>query len=261
MLQPFKKHFVDTFAFMATQAKLPLSEVEIKTDSIRVTTGVNSPFFNGVFLKGTLSKKDLENQINFYNKKGLPFCIWQESDLRADLLESYQFKKLGEMTMVGCQMSDCKPLNFSKKEIQIKKITSFEEASLWAALQKTSFGYEANEEHFFIKLIMNSLENSDIAYYIAYLNEKAVGSSMVYITEFQGIKVSSLWNGAVLPEARKKGVGSAMANKRIEFAASKKADLMGAYLMPDKMALGYCNAIGMKELYKIYPYLSPGSKD
>ncbi|MEM4733396.1 MAG: GNAT family N-acetyltransferase [Candidatus Bathyarchaeia archaeon] len=86
-------------------------------------------------------------------------------------------------------------------------------------------------------------------YHIGYINEKPVGTSTLFI----GGGVAGVWGVSVVPNARKKGIGTAMTVVPLLDAKSK--GLETAVLFASKMGKSVYQNIGFQEIFKVKHYI------
>ena len=91
--------------------------------------------------------------------------------------------------------------------------------------------------------------------YIARVHGVVAGVCALVIDEkFNNCSTGGLYDGCVLPEFRKLGVGTAMACYRIKVAQALGLQSLSIVLMSDGMARGYCNRLGFKKHHVMTPY-------
>lgn len=89
-------------------------------------------------------------------------------------------------------------------------------------------------------------------YCLSYLNGQVVGAAVLRIQE----NVGGLWSGAVLPEARNKGVATAMAIHRIQIATDKGCKEVFTIFDPQQATGNYFIRLGFS---KCCLFISEGS--
>jgi GNAT superfamily N-acetyltransferase len=67
----------------------------------------------------------------------------------------------------------------------------------------------------------------------------------------------SFWNGATLPEERKKGLSTALRHLALKHAIACGCTYGASYLMSDGMALGICSKLGFQTQWRFEAFLSP----
>ena len=98
------------------------------------------------------------------------------------------------------------------------------------------------------KRIVCHYDNKNFILFLACYNQKPVGTISLFIHN----KTAFICNAAVLPSVRNKGVGTSLINYCIVKARKLKLDVITALLMPDGMAKGICQKIGLKEYMQIF---------
>jgi GNAT superfamily N-acetyltransferase len=67
----------------------------------------------------------------------------------------------------------------------------------------------------------------------------------------------SFWNGATLPEERKKGLSTVLRHFALKNARAHGCTLSASYLMSGGMALGICTKLGFQSKWRFQAFLSP----
>ncbi len=154
---------------------------------------------------------------------------------------------------------DVNETNLSPKKpgIDIVKVETEQQVDQFIDIYVNVFGFQS-EIDFFRKLFLEILHCQSPPWinYLGTLNGEAVGcSSLTLNRDDKGKLLGGFYNAAVKPEARGRGIATAMACQRVKDAKELGIDYITIILMADAMARGYCEKMGFKDICRIIPYL------
>jgi hypothetical protein len=262
--QATKDHFSQFFIQLSKMGSLQRASIQPFSKGHRVSTGIFNPLMNGIFQDGPLgnnAEREIESHLNYFKKQELPFCWWLHDELQSDSLisklRSRGLKPFGKMIGVAVSLDNIKT-DTKASHVVIRRVTTAHEVIDWVKILCAVFDYRSNEGHLLSNFLLNSINSSESSFqhYLAYLDGMPAGVSTLAMTQFNGKKIAGLWFGGVLPNARKHGLGTAMAKYRIEEGKRLGADIVTSYLMPDGMARGYCELLGLKPVWELFPHIS-----
>ncbi len=136
--------------------------------------------------------------------------------------------------------------------IEIKRVSNKNEMKEFVDIVGACFGYDEPTKNAYLeKLIERDLSsNSNVEEYIAYYNSKPVCTSLILMVDED---TTTFYDFATLPEARNKGIGTAMMHfqlKRSQNLGAKKKIMIAS---PDSQNLS--KRIGFKYSYTLNMYV------
>lgn len=204
----------------------------------------NSQWPNRLWLKSELSDEllnEIKNQLATLSVK-VTIPIWevgpktQESDLKR-----FHFHRLFQqagMSLVPKQRVATNAM------LNLKKVSSQQEALLWSETFTKSFGYTIHSD-----TLLTTCDHID--YYLVYKAQYAMGTLLLFSTN-ETLGVHSL---GVIPEHRKQGIAYQLMAQVINLAINLEVDLVT--LQASEMAKDMYLRLGFEEQFRITNYTLP----
>ncbi len=165
--------------------------------------------------------------------------IWNIYNKNDDaLFEENGFKVKFEQIGMSLKLEKALETNSSLK---IKRVNNLVEVKLWAALFLKSFGYTIAD-----KTILKTI--TEVDYYIAYDNDIAVGTAMLYKTD----TIAGVHSVGIPPEMRRKGYAKQIMELLINMAVENQYQYIT--LQASSMGRGLYLQLGFKEQFLIKNY-------
>ncbi len=223
----------------------------------KIYSGANLPFFNSIF-DISFSGQDLESFLESLEKEqkhlGIPLTLWAEDEMPQFLKRNYKTPGPNFGMVLDVDKAN---LSLKKPGIDIVKVETEQQVDRFIDIYVHVFGFQSQID-FFRKLFLEILHSQSPPWinYLGILNGKAVGCSSLTLTrDDTGRLLGGFYNAAVKPDARGKGIATAMACQRVRDAKELGIDYVSIILMADAMARGYCKKMGFKDICQITPYL------
>lgn len=225
---------------------------------------VQEPIYNGFLLKEGFEKnwqEIVDFQVQFFQKQKLPSSCFIAPNSQLDRIGEY-LKQLGYHTPGPYQAISLDlslPLTPSFQPIpSVKQVLTDKELKKWSTILATVFFPELKEtlSDFLYENYKKLGYTGPMRHYLGYVDAKPVGASSLLLTYNSHPEICGLWNGAVLKEWRRKGVGRAMAEKRIVDAQDLGFSLMVCFMEADALAWSYCKPLGFEVQHLLHPYFS-----
>lgn len=204
----------------------------LKTDFFTaIKSNLDSAYYNAVsFLKNSISAEDfsacLKEIKDFYQQYHTPnFCIW---DYNYNSVSSFanenSFAANLEFIGLSCQLQD---ENYELKDtpdVYYKKLKSIEELKDFFLPFHVSFPFTDTAFEEIKKIYHNNFNNVNLTHYVAYQNESPIACASLYILD----GIAGLYNLAVLPDYRNRGIGKNL--QKIRLNDAKKLGIKSAVI-------------------------------
>lgn len=192
--------------------------------------------------------QEIENAITFFERRKLPFIWWTS----AKLLETKGFQFGGNLTGIALDISREIPQQQASSNIQITIVKADQDLHTFATLAAQGFGMSAHALEQFQAVCKGTMLHEASVHFLALFEGIAVGA----VTLSTSLYSAGIWNGTVLPEYRKNGIGTALVSAAIAEAKKRSYTQVMAVLMPKGMAWGLCTKLGFKEIcqFPFYVY-------
>ncbi|KTD56750.1 Acetyltransferase (GNAT) family protein [Legionella santicrucis] len=244
---------------LKTQHALKEPILSCAPNAAMVITGVNQNLFNSIILQTPIDKFRLIDELRTTQKNlDLPLTAWLSSDTDladfSDMLER-NFDSPGPFYGMLLEVEQAIPFTHSAK-ITIEQVKGLEQAEEYAQIFCKVFHFPSLF-HPTISWAVAQYENSKPSglSYIARVDGVAVGvCSLMFDDDLKECQAGGLYNACVLPEFRKMGIGTAMANHRVLVAKEMGLDYISILLMSDAMARGYCERLGFVHQNTLTPF-------
>ena len=156
-----------------------------------------------------------------------------------ELLEANGFEKRFEQIAMSLELRQTyEPI----ETLRIEKVSNKETAILWEELFMQAFKYKISH-----KVLLSSYE--DIDYLIAYHNNEAVGTAVLY---YSGDGVAGIHSMGVIPEKRRMGFAEKMMINMLHLASEQGSK--HATLQASSMGKGLYLKLGFEEQFAIMNY-------
>lgn len=196
----------------------------------------NRLWFNQEFNQENISQVKNEVLSNFPN---LVVTCWDtKGSTTSPLLEQNGFIKLFEQ--IGMSLKLSQPFE-EQSDLKINLVSNKNEAITWSKLFTPTFGYEIHPN-----ILINTFKN--INYYIAYFENKAIGTAITYQTD----NITGIHAMGIIPEERRKGFANKLMKTLLDMAIKNKSDYVT--LQASDMGKDLYLKLGFIEQFKIKNY-------
>lgn len=203
--------------------------------SFYYSSGIDFAPCNGI-VSGVkeLSDKEIENGIDFFETRKLPFIWWTKQNLEPHGLQP------GGM-FIGMTLEI--PEGFiAASDIKIRPLEGFEELNAFSRMVIDAFGMNLNVIGQFQAVYGASMHHNEHLHYLAFYNDQPVGTITLSTSDTTGI-----WNLSVLPSYRNQGIGTALISTAVEEAKRRGYEQV-MVLVPPKMQFGIFSKLGFKKI-------------
>jgi GNAT superfamily N-acetyltransferase len=197
-------------SFWIALASIEPDSVIETSDTIRICTGMSTPFDNPIFLT-----KDAKELPSIYGHS--PYSFWHDSQRNKNIaVESLQ--KLEPIMQHVSMMSIPLDKAFKQDPIQDIKISVVENSkdlSAWIAPVKIAFEMDDRSALRYQRCLEHA--HHQFIHFIAKKNGLIVAAASLFLHD----EIAGLYNLAVLPEFRRQGIATALHYARLNEAKSK----------------------------------------
>lgn len=224
-------------------------------------SGLLAPVFNGV-ISINMTYEDVQSTVDDLqaklDKKGGPAMWWvgpQTTPENIDaLLEKQGLQPAGEAPNMVIDLSALSSIPISIENFRIEKVNKVdnpEGQALWARTTAKGFGVpdSVGAEIAEFEATFNDSHYKACHHYIGYLDNMPVASSVMILNS----GVAGIYAVATDPEARCKGIGSAMT--RMPLLEAKEMGYNVGILQASAMGYPVYKRLGFQEIFKFRTYL------
>lgn len=234
----------------------PKAELDESSGLMRFSCAIPWAVFNGVFRTNlTPGRVDaaIEETIAYFGSRDVPaFSWWLAPDMQpADLgahLESHGFTLRTGGSGMAIDLAKVNEEPISPASLSIQVVGDERTLRQWAFISAGCFGLQDFEDYCF-DLWMDLGFDLPIRHYLGLLNGEPVATS----TLFLAAGVAGIYNVAVLPDARRQGIGAAitLAPLRDARAQGYRVGVLGA----SEMGYNVYRRVGFQEYCKMSHYV------
>jgi len=228
--------------------------LEKHEDMIILESEFQFPLYNGVFYANfpyEQAEKKVDTTIKYFKNKKLGFFWHTGPSTRPENLELYLKKNKLIQTYRPGMAIELDRLNENTivpERFEIRKVSNSD--LLKDFLNVLCIGNEISDYYDVMLNIKEGVGFSDnMVYYVGYLGDKPVASSSVLYAD----GVAGLYSVATIPEARRKGIGTAIALR--PFVDARDRGYMVGILHASEMGYNIYKRMGFKEYTNISRWL------
>lgn len=254
-----KEHFNLLYVILSENKFIPQANFEdIGHGVSRSLSGIPIPYHNAVIghPKGGNQEQFISQQINYFNTVNMPFVWYVDED------SSPQFKQL--LLQRGFQDAGVfrgvigvldKPLTTPEIPADCVLECVNDEVAMeeFNELVCKTFAMEGAAKELYKKAMWTATNNQTHPMYHWVLRKQGKVVSAVS-TLIHG-EVASFWNGASLPEVRRKGLNTALRYHALQHAKTKGCRLGASYLMTEGLAFGICSKLGYETKWRFNVFM------
>ena len=200
----------------------------------------------------------IEETVEYFKSRKLPWNWYTGPSARpidlGEHLQAHGFKNVGDTPCMAVELESMNDNLPEPSGLTIEPVEDVETLRDWTQAETIGFGLKRSTSELVFDIESTLGFNKDLPRrsYVGYLNGKPVAASLLLLTS----GVAGLFCVSTIPEARRKGIGTA-----ISLAPMKEAHEMGykvGVLTSSKMGYGVYRRIGFEEYCKfgIYRLLS-----
>lgn len=194
-------------------------------------TGVKVPFANAVWQKTDIEEKEINDILETFRRKQLPFFWWDPPIhllSKADLRAKKGLITGGYLTGVIVDFH-AQSLPAANKDIAIREIESSAEMTQFCQVLFAPMGVPSSVLEQIHTILKQSTDSGHDTHFLAFDGTKAIGAVTLSIGETAGI-----WNLGTLPDMRNRGIGTALIQAALREAQAREYPSCMAILMPDE---------------------------
>ncbi|WP_419421498.1 GNAT family N-acetyltransferase (plasmid) [Legionella sp. D16C41] len=221
-------------------------------------SGLNEIFFNNICINKPFNQEKLLLELKAIQAElKMPLTIWLTHETETPEFENLlkaNCESPGPFYGMFLQINQAQLVPLPDY-IHIETVTTISQAKKFAKIYTEVFHLNIVEECERWAIKQYEMDNPTCINFIARLEGKVAGvSSLAIDRAFVEFKTGGFYNACVLPEFRKKGVGTSMAYHRIQKAKDIGLESLSIVLMSDVMARGYCEKLGFKDYQTMTPF-------
>jgi len=232
-----------------------LGSFEVKNEGVTfIKSRVAAPNMNLVTgLDLNANSEIIAATIQEFQSERIPF-IWIKGPSNKDLVIESDLKRGGLSFLCDATLLECSldgPMTQPKLEgLEIVRVENQDLLQQWTAVSDQSFfvGMSSVSDLFFKKMSPLIFADQHLHLYLALMNGVSVGCSMLYL----GKKSAGIYWGGVVPNAQKKGIGTAMMQYRMKVA--KDAGYENMVVQCFETSLKNAKRLGFQEYGKMDLY-------
>lgn len=220
-------------------------------------TDIQDEFYNSLICTESLPKDPsaiIDSILSVFQHKNIPLTWWQfpstQPENLNDYLKVHGFNSIESYPAMSLDLHSMNHFNMTT-ELEIKRVENIGSLKQW--VDTFIVGFEESEEVrdplYEMNLQLGFSESSPLQNYLGFINGEPVGTSTLFI----GGGVAGIWGVSVAPNARKKGVGTAMTVVPLLDAKSKGIDT--GVLFASKIGESVYRKIGFQETFKVKHYV------
>jgi ribosomal protein S18 acetylase RimI-like enzyme len=233
----------DFFRSVSKEGSLPRSDFRDNSERSLYSAGLDHALFNGVIEKNEISLKhhDVNEVVNFFNSKKLPFVWWTNSKF----LETQGFQFGGTMKGIALDITKGKPIPSAPPlNVKVKTVNTEQELNVFSRIIADCFGLNSQIEQQYTRVNKTAMDRKEQIHFLAYLDGIPVSTATLATLP----KSAGIWNCATLPAYRKRGIGTFLCSAASIEAKKMNYQQIMAILMPKGLAWGLFNNLGYKEV-------------
>lgn len=224
-------------------------------------SGLPAPIFNGV-ISINMTCEDVQSTVDDLqaklNKKGGPAMWWVGPHTTPEnidtLLEQHGLQPAGEAPNMVVDLSELSSIPTTIENFRIEKVNKVdnpEGQALWARTTAKGFGVpdSVGTEIAEFEATLHDSYYKAAHHYIGYLDDVPVASSSMILDS----GVAGIYAVATAPEARRKGIGTAMT--RLPLLEAKEMGYRVGILQASAMGYPVYERVGFQEIFKFRTYL------
>ena len=252
-----KDHISKNFdEWLKEKAFLGDHELYDSGDISRFYTGISYRGFNYIYKVNEATQNIspiIENTVDFFKARKIPFLFCQDvantNPERPSLLKNLGLEYAQQATGLAYDLSRLPANSDTIPGLKVEQVTHSGLLLRWIEVGTKAYGYSRKEGISLFEPLLK--EHSRTRLFLASLDGKPVGSSMLFL----GSESAGLYWGGVIPEARNRGVNTAMAQARLQLA--KDMDYSTAVVQCFDSSVGLYKRLGFKEqsLIDFYRYI------
>lgn len=249
------------FELFKSFSALPGAEIDEKDNSLSFVTGLDSPMFNGVSRARFMSDGDLGGKIEKtlvpFRERKVPMFWWtgpatQPLDLE-EQLESYDMVPNAiNMAGMAADLTSLSRVEAIPEGLVIEQVETAEALEEWGRAFTLSYNWPAPYAQAWLTASTSLGLGRDLPWrlYLGRLGEggEAVGVSMMFLGE----DAAGMYAVGTVPQARRRGIGSAMVVSPL-MEAHELGYSIGV-LHSNEQAESIYRHLGFKEYCRLNPY-------
>lgn len=268
VLEPSSRHraleaIEDNLAgFLSAWGRVHHGELEVGADLSRYVTGYPFPLLNGVFgarLGGRHVAERVGDVLAAFRARSLPMIWWVGPTTRpADLgryLEGAGLQRTEDDVGMALPLGRVGAPPEVPRGLDVRRVTGRSEMRAWVQAAARGFGLPVAMVWALQGLLAGAQDDPTQRYYLGWEGGEPVGTAML---SWSGDSAGLYWVSTV-PEARRRGIGTAMASVPLAHAREERPDAL-AVLHATPMGVGMYRRLGFLEYCRIAHYAWAGDR-
>ena len=237
-------------------------EFEPMPGIVRYDTNIEFPFLNAVFgFPGDKNafEKCIDEQLSYFKEARLPFVWYLDEDTSDEVkqvLLDRGFQNLGVFRGVFGFLDQPIPDPVIPEGCSIEQVMDEQVLEEYNTLVCDTFSFPMGAPREKNKKAMWASRENPHATAFHWLMRQDGKIVATVTTVIEGDFVS-FWNGATLPEMRKKGYSTTLRRYALQHAVARGCRYGASYLMAEGMAFGICSKLGYKTKWRFNVFLAP----
>ncbi len=240
-------------SFYMSLGRLPDTELHIEPDLTWFTTDLTSTGFNGViqtrFVLGASAEEigsRVDEMVAAFAHRALPMVWWvTPSTSPVDLatyLTARGLKSVGIRPGMAIDLATLPQQSTQAPEVEITKVTDTDAYQAWVRIFAASYGHQPEIAQRYFELTSRRIGSAetDVQHYLAWLDGAPVATTTLFLSD----GVAGLYHVGTLPEARGRGIGTALVQASLMEAQSRGA--RHCVLYSSAMGLNIYRRLGFK---------------
>ncbi len=238
--------------FLYFQGKLANMEIIEKNGITIINSNEFTDMFNTIYCQGSVNISQINDAINFFSNKNLPFSWWMgfenESTKLSSMLEQCSLQKTENELLMAIDLCDFAASNY-QQDLIFTRVTDSQKLNDLVNIITNIMPNESSAiRHFFERSSEMILKSDCIEYYVGYHNNQPISTLSLFY--FQG--VASIFDVIVLPENRGMKIASTMVVESLKIASNKQCSIVALTATND--AKNVYEKLGFNSLKPMWVY-------
>jgi len=244
---------------MAERSPHPTAACCERDGRLYYASGIDYPTCNGVIDLTPdlpLTQAAIASAVDFFTARQLPFMWWPLCH-DCEALERTGFQPGGTMKGIVLELAHWEPKVLDLPAgLAIREVCAPEEQLLFMRIMAQAFGMNPGAEQQMAAIFQAAVEQGDMHNLMAYVDDVPVAT----VTLSTCSSVGGLWDGACLPDYRRRGILTALLQAALQESRRRGQQHAMAILMPKGMARGPTQTLGMVDVsdHPFYLYGATG---
>lgn len=260
-LETLKQHFLLFYEMISEYKLIPSAHFEKINTVYRSLTGIPHPYNNAVI--GAPDSKHnwdhfINQQLDYFKKSKIPFVWYVDENSNQEFIEklkSRNFKDIGIFQGVIGSLNYPIPSPEIPNDCQLERVENEKALYEFNELVCAVFEISGVSKEMYKNVLWRAMQGNKptMSHWIARKESKVVATVSTLIQN----EIVSFWNGATIPEFRRKGLSTALRCLALKDSTAKGCQTGASYLMAEGLALGICKKLGYKAKWRFHAFIAP----